>query len=171
MVAQPTEFRAGSTALVRAVARRFLSVPACPDPDDHSPEGSSACVTWLRGVWADQDIAHAVEHSSPALAMQVRAVCTAENPPHRDVRRAALSVARYLSRAQHRATPFGLFAGVTTAAFGPGVRADWGEEHVAVGRAGSEWLTAVVERLESCPELLDQLPVVVNNTVMSRETG
>lgn len=168
MVAQPTEFRAGSTALVRAVARRFLSVPACPDPDDHSPEGSSACVTWLRGVWADQDIADAVEHSSPALAMQVRAVCTAENPPHRDVRRAALSVARYLSRAQHRATPFGLFAGVTTAAFGPGVRADWGEEHVAVGRAGSEWLTAVVERLESCPELLDQLPVVVNNTVMSR---
>ncbi|MEV7056528.1 lantibiotic dehydratase [Streptomyces microflavus] len=125
-------------------------------------------MTWLRGVWADQDIADAVEHSSPALAMQVRAVCTAENPPHRDVRRAALSVARYLSRAQHRATPFGLFAGVTTAAFGPGVRADWGEEHVAVGRAGSEWLTAVVERLESCPELLDQLPVVVNNTVMSR---
>ncbi|MFI9630421.1 lantibiotic dehydratase [Streptomyces sp. NPDC052042] len=125
-------------------------------------------MTWLREVWADQDIAEAVEHSSPALAVQVRAVCTAENPPLRDVRRAALSVGRYLLRAQHRATPFGLFAGVATAAFGPGVRADWGEEHVAVGRAGAEWLAAVVERLESCPELLDRLPVVVNNTVTSR---
>ncbi|MFE9241896.1 lantibiotic dehydratase [Streptomyces sp. NPDC007007] len=125
-------------------------------------------MTWLREVWADEATAEAVEHSSPALAVQVRAVCTAENPPHRDARRAVLSVARYLLRAQHRATPFGLFAGVTTAAFGPRVRADWGEEHVAVGRAGAEWLAAVVERLEFCPELLDRLPVVVNNTVTSR---
>ncbi len=83
----------------------------------------------------------------------------------------ALSVSRYLLRAQHRATPFGLFAGVTTVAFGSQARAEWGKAHVAVGRAGAEWLAAVVERLESCPELLDQLPVVVNDTVMSRGTG
>ncbi|MEU6406315.1 lantibiotic dehydratase [Streptomyces sp. NPDC046985] len=125
-------------------------------------------MTWLREVWTDQDIAEAVEHSSPALATQVRAVCAAENPLRRDVRRATLSLARYLLRAQHRATPFGLFAGVTTAEFGPQARAEWGEEHVAVGRAGAEWLAAVIERLESCPELLDRLPVVVNNTVTSR---
>lgn len=168
MVAQPTVFRAGSTALVRAVARPFLPVPPCPDPDDHSSDGSFSCVTWLRAVWADQHIAGAVAHSSPALAMQVRAVCTTENPPLRDIRRVALSVSRYLLRAQHRATPFGLFAGVTTVAFGSQARAEWGKAHVAVGRAGAEWLAAVVERLESCPELLDQLPVVVNNTVMSR---
>nr|WP_202536985.1 lantibiotic dehydratase [Streptomyces sp. SID8350] len=145
-----------------------MPVPPCPDPDDHSSDGSSSCVTWLRAVWADQHIAGAVAHSSPALAMQVRAVCTTENPPLRDIRRAALSVSRYLLRAQHRATPFGLFAGVTTVAFGSQARAEWGKAHVAVGRAGAEWLAAVVERLESCPELLDQLPVVVNDTVMSR---
>lgn len=168
MVAPPAAFRAGSTALVRAVARTSLLVPPCPDLDDHSPDGSSACVAWLRVVWAAQDVAEAVEHSSPVLAAQVRAVCTAGNPPHRDVRRTALSVVRYLLRAQHRATPFGLFAGVTTAEFGPQARADWGEGHVAVGRAGAEWLAAVVERLESCPSLLDRLPVVVSNTVMSR---
>lgn len=168
MVASPTAFRAVSTALVRAVARPSLLVPPCPDLDDHSPDGSSACVAWLRVVWANQDVAEAVEHSSSVLAAQVRAVCTAGSPPHRDVRRAALSVARYLLRAQHRATPFGLFAGVTTAEFGPQSRADWGEEHVAVGRAGAEWLAAVIARLESCPELLDRLPVVVNNTVKSR---
>lgn len=125
-------------------------------------------MAWLRSVWADRDVAEALQHSSPVLAAQVRALCTVEHPALRDVQRAALSVARYLLRAQHRATPFGLFAGVTTATFGPRVRADWGEEHVAVGRAGAEWLAAVVERVESCPELLDRLPVVVNNTVTSR---
>ncbi|WP_406307993.1 lantibiotic dehydratase [Streptomyces griseoaurantiacus] len=125
-------------------------------------------MAWLRAVWADNDVAEALHHSSPALATQVRALCTAERPALRDVQRAALSVARYLLRAQHRATPFGLFAGVATAEFGPQVRASWGEEHVAVGRAGAEWLAAVVERLELCPDLLERLPVVVNNTVAYR---
>lgn len=64
--------------------------------------------------------------------------------------------------------PFGLFAGVATAEFGPQARADWGEEHVAVGRAGAEWLAALVARLESCPDLLERLPIVINNTVTYR---
>ncbi|MFE9939116.1 lantibiotic dehydratase [Streptomyces hirsutus] len=125
-------------------------------------------MAWLRAIWANTDITEALQHSSPVLAAQVRALYRAERPLLRDVRRAALSVARYLLRAQHRATPFGLFAGVATAEFGPQARADWGEKHVAVGRAGAEWLAAVVERLETCPDLLDLLPVVVNNTVTSR---
>ncbi|MFE3635975.1 lantibiotic dehydratase [Streptomyces sp. NPDC059168] len=125
-------------------------------------------MAWLRAVWADKDVAEALQHSSPVLAAQVGALCTAEDPALRDMQRAALSVARYLLRAQHRATPFGLFAGVATAEFGPQARADWGEEHVAVGRAGAEWLAALVARLESCPDLLERLPVVVNNTVTYR---
>ncbi|MCX4907888.1 lantibiotic dehydratase [Streptomyces sp. NBC_00878] len=122
----------------------------------------------MRAVWANEDAAEALQHSSTVLSAQVRALCKAERPPQRDVRRAGQSVARYLLRAQHRATPFGLFAGVTTTAFGPQARAGWGTEHVAVGRAGAEWLAAVVERLESCPDLLERLPVVLNNTVTSR---
>lgn len=168
MVAPPAAFRTGSTALVRAVARPSLPFPPCPDLDDRLPSGSSARVAWLRAVWADTDVAEALQHSSPALATQVRALCTAEHPALRDVRRAALSVARYLLRAQHRATPFGLFAGVATAEFGPQARADWGEKYVAVGRAGAAWLAAVVARLESCPDLLERLPVVINNTVTYR---
>ncbi|WP_246570513.1 lantibiotic dehydratase [Streptomyces tauricus] len=119
-------------------------------------------------VWANRDVAEALQYSSPVLATQVRALCTADHPALRDVQRAVLSVARYLLRAQHRATPFGLFAGVATAEFGPQARADWGEEHVAVGRAGAEWLAALVARLESCPDLLERLPVVINNTVTYR---
>lgn len=168
MVGLPAAFRTGSTALVRAVARPSLPFPPCPDLDDRSLSGSSARVAWLREVWANKDVAEALQYSSPVLAAQVRALCTAENPALRDVQRAALSVARYLLRAQHRATPFGLFAGVATAEFGSQARADWGEEHVAVGRAGAEWLVAVVARLESCPDLLERLPVVINNTVTYR---
>lgn len=168
MVAPPAAFRTGSTALVRAVARPSLPFPPCPDLDDRSPSGSSARVAWLRAVWANKDVAEALQHSSPVLAAPVRALCTAEHPARRDVQRATLSVARYLLRAQHRATPFGLFAGVATAAFGPQARADWGDEHVAVGRAGAEWLAALVARLEACPELLERLPVVINNTVTYR---
>ncbi|MCL6739387.1 lantibiotic dehydratase [Streptomyces neyagawaensis] len=122
----------------------------------------------MRAVWANGDLAEALEHASPVLAAQVRTVGTAAEPSTRDVRRTALSVARYLLRSQHRATPFGLFAGVTTADFGPQVRAGWGVEHVAVGHASAEWLAAVIEQLESCHDLLERLPVVVNNTVTSR---
>ncbi|WP_155059332.1 lantibiotic dehydratase [Streptomyces blattellae] len=125
-------------------------------------------MAWLRAVWANKDVTEALQHSSPVLAAQVGALCTAEDPALRDVQRAALSVARYLLRAQHRATPFGLFAGVATAEFGPQARAEWGEEHVVVGRAGAEWLAALVARLESCPDLLQRLPVVINNTVTYR---
>ncbi|MFF5335396.1 lantibiotic dehydratase [Streptomyces sp. NPDC013181] len=125
-------------------------------------------MAWLRTVWADEDIAEALRYSSPALAAQVEALCTAARPAHRDVRRAALSVARYLLRAQHRATPFGLFAGVATAEFGHQARADWGEEHLAVGRAGAEWMAALVAQLEACPELLERLSVVADNTVTCR---
>jgi len=168
VVAQPAAFRTGSTALVRAVARPSLLVPPFPDLDDRSPSGSTACVEWLHAVWENEDVAEALQHSSPVLSAQVRALCKAERPPLWDIRRAAQSVARYLLRAQHRATPFGLFAGATTAEFGSQARADWGAEHVTVGRAGAEWLAAVVERLEACPDLLERLPVVVNNTVTSR---
>ncbi|MFI8490172.1 lantibiotic dehydratase [Streptomyces rubrogriseus] len=122
----------------------------------------------MRAVLADDDLVEALEHASPVLAARVRSVCAAPEPPPRKARRAALSVARYLLRARHRATPFGLFAGVTTAGFDPRPRVSWGEEHVVVGRAGAEWLAAVVEQLESCPDFLRRLPLVVNNTVTSR---
>ena len=168
MAAPRPAFRTGTTALVRAVARPTLPCPPLPDLNDHSLNGSATCVAWLCEIWANADLAEALDHASPVLAAKVRTLCTADEPSTRDVRRAALSVARYLLRSQHRATPFGLFAGVTVAEFGPQAGARWGEENVAVGHAGAEWLAAVVERLESFPDLLERLPVVVNNTVTSR---
>lgn len=163
-----TAFRAGKTALVRAVARPELPVSPCPDLEDPSPRGAAARLAWLREVWSEADVAEALEHASPALASQVRALCSSGDPAAREVRRAVASVARYMLRAEHRATPFGLFAGVASAGIGPRARTTWGSDHAVVGRASAEWLTAVVERLESCPELLERLPVVVNNATATR---
>ncbi|XED75995.1 lantibiotic dehydratase [Streptomyces sp. QH1-20] len=122
----------------------------------------------MRAVWHAGGVAEGIRHASPALAEQVHALCEAEHPARRDVRRAAFSVARYLLRSEHRATPFGLFAGVTTASFGTEADARWGEEHLAVIRAGAEWLSSVITRLESCPELLARLPVIANNALVVR---
>ncbi|MCQ4084379.1 lantibiotic dehydratase [Streptomyces sp. RB6PN25] len=167
-MASSTAFRAGKTALVRAVARPELPVSPCPDLDDPSPRGAAARLAWLREVWSEEDVAEALQHASAALASQVRVLCSSGTPAERDVRRAVASVARYVLRAEHRATPFGLFAGVTSATFGPRAGSTWGLDHVVIGRASAEWLTAVVERLESCPGLLERLLVVVNNAVARR---
>ncbi|MFF5011255.1 lantibiotic dehydratase [Streptomyces phaeochromogenes] len=123
---------------------------------------------WLREIWAADEDAEALEHAAPTLAAQVEALFAAEEPSARDVRRTALSVARYLLRARHRPTPFGLFAGITTATVGPRARAEWGTRHTVTARAGAEWLATVVKRLEACPALLDRLTVLVNNTISVR---
>ncbi|MEU4166128.1 lantibiotic dehydratase [Streptomyces sp. NPDC026665] len=161
-------FRAGKTALVRAVARPELPFSPCPDLDDPSAHGAATRLAWLREAWSDKDLAEALEHASPALASQVRTLCSSGNPATRDVRRAVTSVARYLLRAQHRAAPFGLFAGVTTAALGSRAATVWGADHAVIGRASAEWLTAAIERLESWPELLERLPVVLNSAITER---
>jgi hypothetical protein len=162
-------FRAGRTALVRAAARPpAVPVSSCPELGTGSPEELDACAAWLREVWTDEALAEAIRYASPGLAAQVGAVCDADRPRERDVRRATRSVARYLLRAEHRATPFGLFAGVAVASFGERAAVEWGDGHVAVSRAGAEWLAAVVGRLVACPDLVDRLPVVVNNTVTRR---
>lgn len=167
-MASSTAFRAGTTALVRAVARPQPLVSPCPDLDAFSPDGEAARLAWLREVWSQEDVAEALKHASPVLASQVRALCSSSTPAARDVRRAVSSVARYVLRAEQRATPFGLFAGVAPAAIGTRARAKWGSDHVVIGRPSAEWLAAVVERLESRPELLERLPVVVNNTATRR---
>ncbi|GGX50740.1 hypothetical protein GCM10010341_85450 [Streptomyces noursei] len=174
-MAEPPAFRAGATALVRAVARPAVAQLPCPDFDDRSfGDAEQAVVTanrlaWIRALWQDSNVAEALHHASPVLAEQVEALRANTHPTGREVRRVGLSIARYLLRAGHRSTPFGLFAGVTTATFGTQPSASWGENHVVVARAGAEWLSALVEQLEQYEELLPLLLVVVNDTVSQRD--
>lgn len=162
-------FRSSNIALVRAVARPTLPIPAWPDlTAEPSTYTDQAQVAWLRAVLNIADVDEGLQQASPVLAAQTRARCESARPRRRDVKRAVLSVARYLLRAGHRPTPFGLFAGVTTARFGPRAQGSWGGEPVAVVRAGAAWLAEVVTHLESCPELLSRLSVMANSTMTTR---
>ncbi|MFI7356231.1 lantibiotic dehydratase [Streptomyces avidinii] len=160
-------FRSGRTALVRAVASPTPPLLPWPDLADRSPGDFTGQLPWLRAV-RDTDTGKALWHSSPALGREVDGLLAAERSRPRDVRRAALSVARYLLRAHGRPTPFGHFAGVTTAGFGGPARADWGHEHLPVARASAEWVEEIIARLEAVPELLERLRVVTNTTLAER---
>lgn len=174
-MAIPPAFKAGTTALVRAAARPSVTQLPLPDFDDRSfraeelEEVTTGRLAWIRSIWHDPGIAQALRHASPVLAAEVEVLESANSPSTREVRRVGVSVARYLLRALHRPTPFGLFAGVTTATFDAEPHARWGQNHVVVARAGAEWVGRLIEQLERSGELLPLLSVVVNNTTFERD--
>ena len=85
------------------------------------------------------------------------------------LRRAVLSVLRYLLRARSRATPFGLFAGVEAARIGaaPALRAGTG--HRAVTRPDAAWTAALVDRLEQHPRLRPRLTLLSSSLAVERD--
>ncbi|MFM9371891.1 lantibiotic dehydratase [Streptomyces sp. Da 82-17] len=166
-----TLYRAADTALVRASRHTNLLLPAWPGAlTSSSPEQLTEGRAWLREVWSQEEVAEAIEHASPLLARQVEALCSTTAPDARQLRRALLSVTRYVLRMTGRATPHGLFAGVAAASFEPqhAQVTTWGELDHAVVRADGAWLADVISRLESCPELLWRLPVLASTTVFVR---
>ncbi|MCM3884298.1 lantibiotic dehydratase [Frankia sp. R82] len=124
---------------------------------------------WLRRVMQDPDFWVALEQASPVLARRVREICDGQQVSESAVRRAVLSVMRYLLRASGRATPFGLFAGVASARLADRPSARIGAAHRAVARVDGGWLTAVIERLEADSTLRPHLRVVANNLVFERD--
>lgn len=161
-------YRCADAALVRAAAHAGMALPVWPDLTDDTPCHVAWWCAWLREVWALDGVAEAVEHASPVLARQVAAVCAAPDPDARRARRTVLSMVRYLLRMSGRATPFGLFAGVAPAYFGSELSVRWGNGHRAVARADASWITDVIARLESCPELLARLPLMTTNVAFGR---
>ncbi|MGV9271317.1 lantibiotic dehydratase [Kitasatospora sp. NPDC003701] len=119
-------------------------------------------------MWQLESLVEGLDLASPALATQVRTLLAATAPHAREVRRCALALARYLLRATGRATPFGLFAGVTSAAIGAGAAARFGSGHRAVAAASAHWLAGMTARLEACPELWGRLPVLANSALSLR---
>ncbi|WP_239067172.1 lantibiotic dehydratase [Actinomadura bangladeshensis] len=121
----------------------------------------------MEQVWARTDVREAVELASPALASEVDRVL-ADHVPARRLRRTVMSLASYMLRWEGRATPFGLFAGVTTAGIGPAV-AKIGTAHQPVVRADAEWIAGLVERLEQDEALPGQLTVMTDNAGIVRD--
>ncbi|MEW1864605.1 lantibiotic dehydratase [Streptomyces sp. NPDC088194] len=122
---------------------------------------------WMGEVWADALRAEAVTHAAPTLARAVRKTLNGTAHPPR-VESTARSLARYLLRMQHRATPFGLFAGVTTVRCGQSAQARWGREHRAFAGVDARWLHEIMTALERDRAVLPHLTVMADPTWTAR---
>ncbi|MFD4986460.1 lantibiotic dehydratase [Streptomyces sp. NPDC058374] len=161
-------YRCEDKALVRAARYSRLPLPAWPDLTDDTPAGQVRWQAWLREIWSLPEAADSIEQASPLLAQQIHALCSAASPETRPLRRAVVSVMRYVLRMTGRATPNGLFAGIAPASFGERPGWSWGEWHRPVVRADGDWIADLIARLEADPELLRHLRVMANNTVFVR---
>ncbi|MER7793582.1 lantibiotic dehydratase [Streptomyces sp. NPDC097640] len=164
-------YHAIDASVIRAsVFPLAATLPPWPDLDVDTPASVERQREWIAQVWADHTRATAIEFAAPLLATAVHEVLAGDRQRPRAVRRTAASLARYLLRTQHRATPFGLFAGPTPVRFGHTAQVEWGSEHRAFARADAEWLNDVITALEDNREVLRCLPVVVDPTCTVRGT-
>jgi lantibiotic biosynthesis protein len=152
-------YQGGDVLLLRAAARPLDSACA-PWPD---PADSEQLRMWLVKAWEDPVLREAVACASPSLALRADRMAAGLAVPARQVRSAAVALARYQLRAAGRPTPFGLFAGVAGARFGGSARARFGEAHRAVARCDAAWLLSVIERCEACAPLAGRLTVVFSS--------
>ncbi|MFJ6138623.1 lantibiotic dehydratase [Kitasatospora sp. NPDC092286] len=123
---------------------------------------------WIARVWTIRPLAQAVALASPSLAGRIEQLLVGGGDSGIRLRRTTMSLARYLLRAQGRATPFGAFAGVGTLRFGEGARFRWSGDHRLRARPDAVWLAEVIARLEACLPLLERLPVVANDCAIER---
>ncbi|MFN2496987.1 MAG: lantibiotic dehydratase [Pseudonocardiaceae bacterium] len=154
---------------------RATTDPGGLDPPTHLNLSDPAAIEqegrpWLAQVWARPEVREALRLASPALGARIDQLLDDDTGPHsvKEQRRAIISVASYLLRWQRRATPFGMFAGVSAAAVGPAV-AEVGGGHRAVVRADAEWLTTLIDRIERHPGLRPRLMVVVDSAGIVRD--
>ena len=154
-----------------AVARAAAWAPeqrvqAWPDLTGAEP---ASLRRWLLQVAGLDGFMAAVEQSSPALAHRVREICEGRSLPEPAMRRAVLSMLRYVLRGSGRATPFGLLAGVAPARIGTLPAGGIGAGYRAVARPEAEWLTSVIDALEAEPTLRPHLRVVANKLAVERD--
>ena len=142
-------YQGGDVLLLRAAARPLDSAFA-PWPD---PADSEELRAWLVKAWQDPVLREAVACASPSLALRADRIAAGRGVPARQVRSAAVALARYQLRAAGRPTPFGLFAGVAGARFGGSALVRFGEAHRAAARCDAAWLLSVIERCEACAPL------------------
>jgi lantibiotic biosynthesis protein len=156
----PVMYQYLDAVLVRAPAWDARSL-GLPWPDLTGADATTAAWRgWLDQAWQVPEVASAVEAASPDLARQVARIRAAGDVPDAAVRRAVLSVLRYLLRGTSRATPFGLLAGIAPARIGSRAIMRSGSQHQAVAKADATWLTSAVEALETDHGLLPCLTVV-----------
>ncbi|MFE5125000.1 MULTISPECIES: lantibiotic dehydratase [Streptomyces] len=164
-------YHAIDAVLIRAAVHPLsATLPPWPDLNGNTADDVDRWRTWIEQVWANETTAAAIEFASPLLAEAVNGILSGHTQRPRTMRRTVVSLVRYLLRMQHRATPFGLFAGPAPVGLGDAAEARWGTNHHVAVRADDAWLTAIVTALETSPGLLPRLPVMADPTCIIRGT-
>lgn len=166
-MAAPRYFRHTGLVLVRASTDPgglFL-----PEVDLTTADGADTIgQAWLAQLWDRDVVRTALRVASPALCEQISAALSDTRLTRRQWRRLLTSVCSYVLRWQHRPTPFGLFAGITTATVSHTAQVKFGENHSAHARIDPEWLDEVIRGLEHEPAVLAEITLVVNNAGITR---
>lgn len=128
-------------------------------------------VAYLRASASDPVLREAIGVSTPSLAQLLDQVVAGVPLRSARLRNAALSVARYVIRAGNRSTPFGVLAGVAPLYFGSSAAVVPGAGHVKhVGLDGA-WLAELLRDLESRPEIMRELDLVVDHEAVRKGRG
>lgn len=165
----PTRYEPTGLVLVRATTDPGdLEAPPPIDLSDRDAIEQEGRM-WLSKVWGRPEVQEALRFASPSLGTRVDRLLDQDGSTRaKELRSAIVSVASYLLRWQRRATPFGMFAGVTTATVGPAA-AVVGSGHRVVIRADAEWLTTLIDQLERHPGLRSRLMVIADNARVVRD--
>ncbi len=159
-------FECGKVALVRAAALPLPSddPPAPgPRPSGEAPHEAARLRDQITQLAAVPRLMTAVSLASGSLADEVDRAVAGEPLRLKSLRRIARSLTKYRSRMSHRPTPFGLFAGVGLAGFGPAPAREPLGEGRTVTRPDAAWLDGVLEMLRDLPAVLERSRLTANN--------
>lgn len=157
-------YRHVEAVLVRGSVLRPADLPGrWPDMGD-----PGSWRPWLVQVMAIPQFVAALRVASPSVHAQAERICNSTAAPEKGARRVVLAVMRYALRATSRATPFGLFAGISHARVGHTQRIRLGHEHEPIVRVDAPRLAGLMARLEADSSLQPQLRVRANNLVIER---
>ncbi|MFI1496638.1 lantibiotic dehydratase [Streptomyces platensis] len=153
-------------ALVRAAALPLPSDdPPAPEPrpSGEAPAEAARLRRRIAELAAEPRLMTAVSLASASLADEVDRAVAGESLRLKSLRRIAMSLTKYRSRMSHRPTPFGLFAGVGLAGFGPAPAREPLGGGRTVTRPDAAWLDGVLETLRDVPAVLERSRLTANN--------
>ncbi|MGC5264037.1 lantibiotic dehydratase [Streptomyces cyaneofuscatus] len=160
-------FRAQPGIMVRSVLLHDLPLPPAPDLTAATPGAAASWRSWALEIWDVKEIASAIRHASPDLSRELETLKDVLADTE-SLRRIALTLLSYSLRLTHRATPFGLYAGIAAGRFGARTSVRWGSEHRTLTRPAGLWFATVVQQLEATPEVRQRLRLLTNNALRVR---
>lgn len=161
-------FQALDAAMIRVSTSDPREPAAALWPDGAARRDSAAWHGFIAKAWASDNLANAVALASPALASTISGILDGTVADRAKTARAAMALARYMVRLRGRATPFGLFSGVTLATTGGPSSAEWGTNDQTHPRADARWLAALVARLEASGPQRPRLRVTASDLTAAR---